>query len=210
MSDPGQPSASADLRDFVGPVWRRRWLLLAIVVLSTVATYTASDSSDRSVAEHDESFRRRLANRVDLGRRQRGRNGSDDAGPSHPGAFATSHRGRQEPVEFGRELGGAGGVGDSPACRGVELRDGDRGARLWAGGGGSRQCIRAGVHPLPQQSGAPRCGRRDRSNPFPARESAFAGIHQTTPRPDRGPARASIHASNSSVPDPPDRSRRCA
>lgn len=42
MSESAPSTATADLRDFVGPVWRRRWLVLAIVILSTVATYTAS------------------------------------------------------------------------------------------------------------------------------------------------------------------------
>jgi Mrp family chromosome partitioning ATPase/capsular polysaccharide biosynthesis protein len=31
-----------DIRDFVAPVWRRRWLLLAIITISTVAAYTSS------------------------------------------------------------------------------------------------------------------------------------------------------------------------
>jgi receptor protein-tyrosine kinase len=33
------PTGSADLQDLIGPVWRRKWLLLAIVLLSTGGTY---------------------------------------------------------------------------------------------------------------------------------------------------------------------------
>lgn len=36
------PTEGSDLQDLVGPVWRRRWLLLAILVMSTVGTYAAS------------------------------------------------------------------------------------------------------------------------------------------------------------------------
>ena len=46
MTESGISTATADLRDFVGPVWRRRWLVLAIIMLSTVATYTASERKE--------------------------------------------------------------------------------------------------------------------------------------------------------------------
>lgn len=43
-----QPRRSVDLSDVTGPLWRRRWLILAIVVLSTAATYlVASQRADR-------------------------------------------------------------------------------------------------------------------------------------------------------------------
>jgi len=41
-TDHSSPAGSSDLRDLTGPIWRRRWLLLAIIVMSTVGTYTAS------------------------------------------------------------------------------------------------------------------------------------------------------------------------
>lgn len=41
-------TTSSDLRDIVGPVWRRKWLVLAIVVLGTVATYLASAQREKS------------------------------------------------------------------------------------------------------------------------------------------------------------------
>lgn len=37
------PADSSDLQDLIGPVWRRKWLLFAIIVMSTVGTYAASD-----------------------------------------------------------------------------------------------------------------------------------------------------------------------
>ncbi len=40
-TDP-HPTESADLQDLIGPVWRRKWLLLTIIVMSTVGTYTVS------------------------------------------------------------------------------------------------------------------------------------------------------------------------
>jgi non-specific protein-tyrosine kinase len=49
MPTPSQ-TESADLQDVLGPVWRRKWLLLAIVVMSTVGTYTAS-------GQHTKRFR---------------------------------------------------------------------------------------------------------------------------------------------------------
>jgi polysaccharide biosynthesis transport protein len=47
MTEQAPTSKPADLRDIVSPVWRRRWLVLAIVVVSTVATYVASSRQDK-------------------------------------------------------------------------------------------------------------------------------------------------------------------
>lgn len=46
MPTPSQ-TESADLQDVLRPVWRRKWLLIAIVVMSTVGTYTASGHTKR-------------------------------------------------------------------------------------------------------------------------------------------------------------------
>jgi len=45
-TDQSSPAKSADLGDLLGPIWRRKWLLLAIIVMSTVGTYTASARQD--------------------------------------------------------------------------------------------------------------------------------------------------------------------
>jgi succinoglycan biosynthesis transport protein ExoP len=37
-----ESGTASDIRDFVAPVWRRRWLLVAIITTSTVATFMAS------------------------------------------------------------------------------------------------------------------------------------------------------------------------
>lgn len=47
MNETRQSADTPDLRDVVGPIWRRRWLVLAIVVASTVGTYVASSQSDK-------------------------------------------------------------------------------------------------------------------------------------------------------------------
>jgi polysaccharide biosynthesis transport protein len=47
MTEHSPNTKQADLRDLVSPIWRRRWLILAIVVVSTTATYVASSHQDK-------------------------------------------------------------------------------------------------------------------------------------------------------------------
>jgi succinoglycan biosynthesis transport protein ExoP len=56
MTDHAATPTRADLRDFVGPVLRRKWLVLAIIVLSTVATYTLSDRQERRYRSSTQVF----------------------------------------------------------------------------------------------------------------------------------------------------------
>jgi Mrp family chromosome partitioning ATPase/capsular polysaccharide biosynthesis protein len=51
-----EPAASADLRDLISPVWRRRWLVLVIVIVSTVATYMASDAGEEQFKSTTQVF----------------------------------------------------------------------------------------------------------------------------------------------------------
>ena len=39
MEDDNQQAAGSDLREFLRPIWRQRWLVAFIVIVTTVATY---------------------------------------------------------------------------------------------------------------------------------------------------------------------------
>lgn len=47
MTDQTPASESTDIQDWVGPFWRRRWLILAIVALSTVGAYVLSAQREK-------------------------------------------------------------------------------------------------------------------------------------------------------------------
>lgn len=49
-------SESSDLQDLIGPIWRRRWLLLAIIAMATVGTYTASSRQANQYRSSTEVF----------------------------------------------------------------------------------------------------------------------------------------------------------
>jgi receptor protein-tyrosine kinase len=43
MTEHTEQDTGADLREFVRPIWRRRWLVVAVVVVTTVATYVYNE-----------------------------------------------------------------------------------------------------------------------------------------------------------------------
>lgn len=47
MTESTSTPKHSDLRDITSPVWRRKWLVLTIVVLSTTATYVASSRQEK-------------------------------------------------------------------------------------------------------------------------------------------------------------------
>ena len=60
MSEPGRPANTSqeqtlDLRDYLRPLWRRKWLILVIVVIATAGTYVLA-SRQRSAAVQTKQY----------------------------------------------------------------------------------------------------------------------------------------------------------
>lgn len=43
MTEHAEQDTGADLREFVRPIWRRRWLVVAVIVVTTIATYVYNE-----------------------------------------------------------------------------------------------------------------------------------------------------------------------